>query len=360
MTSSSQEKRTIEHLKTLEAVLQRLMDYNLRVNEAKCKFFQEEITYCGHKIDANELHKTQDKIEAVINAPKPENVTQLRAFLGLVNYYSHFLPNLASVLHPLYQLLKQNVKFIWTETAQKAFQKVKEMVTSDIVLTPYDPDLPVKLACDSSSYGLGAVISHVMGNGEERPIAFASRTLNSAEKNYAQIQKEALAIVWGVKKFFCYLFGRKFTLLTDHQPLISIFGPKKGIPATAASLMQRYALFLQGYDYDIEYKSSKSHANCDGLSRLPYSHGEELPDSDSAEIYNLSQLDSLPVCANDVKREMRRDPTLSKVLDFTMNGWTYKPQDEILKPFYMRRHELSVQNGCLMWGIRVISYQATE
>ena len=343
-----------EHLKTLEAVLQRLMEYNLRVNEAKCKFFQEEITYCGHKIDANGLHKTQDKIEAVINAPKPENVTQLRAFLGLVNYYSHFLPNLASVLHPLYQLLKQNVKFIWTESAQKAFQNVKEMITSDIVLTHYDPDLPVKLACDSSSYGLGAVISHVMGNGEERPIAFASRTLNSAEKNYAQIQKEALAIVWGVKKFYCYLFGRKFTLLTDHQPLISIFGPKKGIPATAASRMQRYALFLQGYDYDIEYKSSKSHANCDGLSRLPYSHGEELPDSDSAEIYNLSQLDSLPVCANDVKRETRRDPTLSKVLDFTMNGWTYKPQDEILKPFYMRRHELSVQNGCLMWGIRFI------
>ena len=142
-----------EHLKTLEAVLQRLMDYNLRVNEAKCKFFQEEITYCGHKIDANGLHKTQDKIEVVINAPKPENVTQLRAFLGLVNYFSHFLPNLASVLHPLYQLLKQNVKFIWTETAQKAFQNVKEMITSDIVLTHYDPDLPVKQACDSSSYG---------------------------------------------------------------------------------------------------------------------------------------------------------------------------------------------------------------
>ena len=108
------------------------------------------------------------------------------------------------MLHPLYQLLKQNVKFIWTESAQKALQNVKEMITSDIVLTYYDPDLPVKLACDSSSYGLGAVISHVMGNGEERPIAFASRTLNSAEKNYAQIQKEALAIVWGVKKLFCF------------------------------------------------------------------------------------------------------------------------------------------------------------
>ena len=343
-----------EHLKTLETVLQRLQDYNLRVNRDKCSFFQEEITYCGHKINANGLHKTQDKIEAVINAPVPENVTQLRAFLGLVNYYSHFLPNMASVLHPLYQLLKKDRKYTWTAAAQNAFDTVKEMITSDTVLTHYNPELPIKLACDSSAYGLGAVISHVMENGEERPIAFASRTLNAAEKNYAQIHKEALSLVWGVKKFHCMLFARKFTLVTDHQPLISIFGPKKGIPATTAACLQRYALFLQGHDYDIEYKSSKSHANCDGLSRLPYSQSEDLPDSDSVELYNLSQIDSLPVSASDVKRETRRDPTLSKVLDLTLNGWTDKPQDERLKPYYTRRNELSVENGCLMWGIRVI------
>ena len=348
------EKSDELHLKTLETVLQRLQDYNLRVNRDKCSFFQEEITYCGHKINANGLHKTQDKIEAVINAPVPENVTQLRAFLGLVNYYSHFLPNMASVLHPLYQLLKKDRKYAWTAAAQNAFDTVKEMITSDTVLTHYNPDLPVKLACDSSAYGLGAVISHVMENGEERPIAFASRTLNAAEKNYAQIHKEALSLVWGVKKFHCMLFARKFTLVTDHQPLISIFGPKKGIPATTAARLQRYALFLQGHDYDIEYKSSKSHANCDGLSRLPYSQSEDLPDSDSVELYNLSQIDSLPVSASDVKRETRRDPTLSKVLDFTLNGWTDKPQDERLKPYYTRRNELSVENGCLMWGIRVI------
>ena len=119
---------------------------------------------------------------------------------------------------------------------------------------------------------------------------------------------------------------------------------------TTASRMRRYALFLQGH----EYKSSKSHANCNGLSRLPYSHSEKLPDNDSVEIYNLSQIDSLPVSASDVKRETRRNPTLSKVLDLTLNGWTYKPQDERLKPFYMRRNELSVQDGCLMLGIHVI------
>ena len=230
-----------EHLKTLETVLHRLQDYNLRAHVDKCSFFRKEITYCGHKINANGLHKTQEKIEAVINAPVPENVTQLRAFLGLVNYYSHFLPNMASVLHSLYQLLKKDKKYTWTTTAQNAFDTVKEMITSDTVLTHYNPELPLKLACDSSSYGLGAVISHVMENGEERPTAFASRTLNAAEKNYAQIQKEALSIIWGVKKFHCFLFGRKFTLVTDHQPLISIFGPKKGIPATTAARLQRYA-----------------------------------------------------------------------------------------------------------------------
>ena len=121
------------------------------------------------------------------------------------------------------------------------------------------------MACDSSSYGLGAVVSHVMENGEERQIVFASGTLNAAEKNYAQIQKEALSIICGVKKFHCFLFRRKITLVSDHQPLILIFGPRKGIPATTAAHMQRYALFLHGHDYDIEFKSSKSHVNCDGL-----------------------------------------------------------------------------------------------
>ena len=145
-----------------------------------------------------------------------------------------------------------------------------------------------------------------MENREERPIGFASRSLNSAEKNYAQIHKEALALIWGVKKFHCYLYGRKFFLVTDHQPLLTIFGPKKGIPATTAARLQRYALFFQGYEYEIEYKNSKSHANPDARSRLPCPQETELPDSDLVEIYNLSQIDSLPVSANDIKCETRR------------------------------------------------------
>lgn len=120
----------------------------------------------------------------------------------------------------------------------------------------YNPELPILLACDSSSYGVGAVLSHRLPDGSYRPIAFASRSLNSVEKNYSQTEKEALALVWGVKKFNIYLYGRKFTLITDHRPLTSIFNPSKAVSSTTANRLQRYAIFLAGYQYDIQFKST--------------------------------------------------------------------------------------------------------
>ena len=121
---------------------------------------------------------------------------------------------------------------------------MKQLITSDIVLTHYYPELPITLASDASSFGLGCVLSHIMPDGTERPIAFASRTLNSAEKQYSQIDKETLSIVWSVKKFELYLVGRHFTLITDHRPLLSIFSPRKGVNSTTAARLQRYALFF--------------------------------------------------------------------------------------------------------------------
>ena len=144
------------------------------------------------------------------------------------------------------------------------------MIISEQVLTHYDPSLPLRpLVCDASPVGIGAVLSHVMNDGTERPIAFASRTLTKTEQGYAQIDKEALAIIWEVQKFHVYLFGQSFTLYTDHQPsFTSIFHPDKSIPVVTAARLQRYALFLVGYEYKIEYKNTKVHSNADGLSRL--------------------------------------------------------------------------------------------
>ena len=238
-----------EHLRLLEQVLERLTQYNLTLNKKKCSFLQPAITYCGFRVDGAGLHKTPEKIQAVVEAPQPDNLTQLRAFLGMVNYYHRFLPNLSHKLAPLHHLLQKGVKWEWTENCMQAFQDVKQLMASETVLTHFKPALAVTLACDASPYGLGAVLSHVLPNGTEQPIAYASRTLSSAEKNYSQIDKEALAVVWGVKRFHQYLFGLHFTLITDHQPLTTIFSPQRPMSATAASRLQRQALFLSTYSY---------------------------------------------------------------------------------------------------------------
>lgn len=194
---------------------------------------------------------------------------QLRAFLGLVNYYGKFIRQLSTLAQPLNKLLGKGVRWVWSEECKRAFQALKAKLASSEVLAHYDPNLPLRLECDASAYGVGAVLSHRFPDGSERPIAYASRTLNSAERNYAQIEKEGLALIYGVKKFHKFVYGRHITLVTDHKPLTAILGSKKGLPTLAAARLQRWAVFLLGYQYDLEFRSTLQHGNADGFSRLP-------------------------------------------------------------------------------------------
>jgi len=331
-------------MRNLEAVVQRLDEYELRLRRNKCEFFKDKVSFCGHDIDAQGLHKSENKIEAVLLAPAPTDVSQLRAFLGLVNYYGKFLPNLSTVLQPLHQLLEKNRKWEWNVICKRAFQEVKRLVTSEEVLTHYDPRKPLRLACDASPVGLGAVFSHVMENGNERPIAYVSRTLNAAEKNYSQIDKEALALVWGAKHFHNYVFGRNFTLITDHKPLVSIFNPGESIATTTAGRMQRYALFLSGLMYDIEYKSTKAHGNANSLSPLPLNVKHDSDESEKDKTVNsihIRQLEQLPVTQSQIRRETTRDPLVATVLQSVMNGWEERVSDPELKLYVTRKTELT-------------------
>ena len=139
----------------------------------------------------------------------------------------------------------------------------------DCVLTHYNPDLPITLAGDAPAYGVETVIVHVLPDGTERPLVFASRTLSSTERNYAQLGKEALSLIFAVKKFHKFLYGQKFLLVTDHKPLATFLGPKKGIPTLAAAHLQRWAMLLSTYKYEIRFKSTHNYGNVDSLSRSP-------------------------------------------------------------------------------------------
>lgn len=337
------------HLQRLEEVLRRLHTHNIKLNADKCVFMATSVVFMGHLIDEEGIHPTDDKVEAVMKAPVPTDVGTLKSYLGLLNYYGSFIPNLSTMLHPLHQLLRKGVKWEWSTECQDAFSCSKEALSSTGVLAYYDELKPVILACDASAYGLGAVISHVMEDGTEKPVAFASRTLSPAEKNYSQVEKEALGIVFGVKKFHKYLYGRKFSLLTDHTALTTIFGPTRGVPTLAASRLQRWAILLSGYQYDIKYRKSSSHGNCDGLSRLPVTN-DEVEDTEDL----VSFIDDLPIQARVVAEATRKCPLLSKVMDFVLSGWPKHNNDPSMRPYFSKRFELSVDRGILLWGLRTV------
>ena len=186
------------HLDILEKVFQRLSEAGLRLKKEKCSFFTKEVSYLGHRIDQEGLHPLNDKVRAIVEAPTPTNVSELRSYLGLLNYYGKFIPNLSTILAPLNKLQRKGVAFQWGAAQRQAFEKTKVLLQSSRILVHYDPDKEIVLSCDASPYGVGCVLSHIMDDGEERPIAFASRTLSDTETRYATIDKEGLAIVFGV------------------------------------------------------------------------------------------------------------------------------------------------------------------
>ena len=348
-------KNDDDHIKNLNTVLSRLDSYGLRLQLSKCTFMQKSVVYMGTVISADGISPTDEKVEAIKQAPRPENATQLRSFLGMVNYHGKFIRNLSSILQPLNQLLQKNHDFLWSKKCEDAFNKAKDSLSSAHVLVHYDPSLPVILESDASQYGIGAVILHRFPNGDERPIAYASRSLHSSERNYSQIEKEGLSIIFGVTKFYTYLFGHKFTLRTDHKPLLKIFAPNSATPVLAAARLQRWSLLLSAYHYEIEFKSSTDVATADALSRLPLPYQRDSSMEEKIFYVADQKLNSHPVSAVSIARETSRNPTMAQALLLTQNGWPAKistnPQ---LEPYFHRKYELTVEQGCLMWGLRTI------
>ncbi len=343
-----------DHFVVLVRVLAALEDAGLTVNSKKCAFFRDEITFCGYTISKEGVRPMQGNVKAVLEAPEPTNVSEIKSFLGMLTYYQSYLPSLASIAEPLHRLLRKDSKWEWGVEQNRSFQKAKEMLSGAPLLVHFDPAKEKVVHTDASPYGLGSVLSHVYKDGTERPVCFASRSLATAERNYGHIEKEGLALVFAVKKFHHYLFGFEFTIYTDHKPLLGLFGENKAIPDRSAARIARWALLLSAYNYKLEYRQGSLNGNADALSRLP------LPaeDSEISQVVmgvHMMELVSAPVTEVDVVRETSSDPVLALVLLYVVNGWKVDvSRDELMKPYWTRREELSVENGCLLWMGRVI------
>jgi len=245
----------------LDTVFTRLRECGLRAKPSKCVLFKSPINFLGHLVSENGIQPQPEKLEAIKTWPTPHCLRDVRAFYGLASYYRKFVKNFAAIAEPLSRLTKKNTPFIWTDEAQKSFDKLKSALLATEILAYPRPDLPCLLDSDASDISVGAVLSQTI-NGIEKPIAFFSKVINEAQRNYCPTRRELLAVVLSLQHFRHYLLGNKVILRTDHHSLkwLKTFKRPEGILA-------RWIETLSEYDYSIEHRPGRLHSNADALSR---------------------------------------------------------------------------------------------
>ncbi|XP_062558126.1 uncharacterized protein K02A2.6-like [Armigeres subalbatus] len=331
-------------------VLERLANANVRVNYKKCKFFVESLPYLGHLITKDGLLPSTEKLSTIDKAKSPQNETELKAYLGLINYYNKFIPNMSSNLRCLYNLLKKDEKYLWTKECEDSFQQSKKSLLTANILDFYDPAKPLVVVTDASSYGLGGVLAQI-SDGVEKPVCFTSFSLNTAQKKYPILHLEALALVCVIKKFHKFLFGQKFTVFTDHKPLLGIFG-KQGKQSVYVTRLQRYIMELSIYNFDIEYRPGSKMGNADFCSRFPLD--QKIPRGVDYEAVNsLNFTNELPIDFASISKEIKSDKFLTEVIEFVRTEWP-KNVPKQFRNWFAVKEKLEMVDDILMMENRVV------
>ena len=344
-----------EHDKRLEAVLQRVKAAGMTLNSDKCEVSKTQLKFLGHIVDGSGVQADPAKTEAIRQMSAPQNVPEVRRFIGMVNQLSKFIPNCANLLHPLTVLLSKKNVWTWGPSQDKAFTTLKDKLSKLTTLTLYNPAANIKLSADASSYGIGAVLLQ-QTDKEWKPVAYASRTMSETEKRYAQIEKEALSLTWAAEKFSMYLLGRSFCMETDHKPLVPLLSAKN-LDALPPRVL-RFRLRLMRYDFTIMYTPGKHLCIPDTLSRAPLpilDDSCDLQESVEAFISNVvSTLPATPARLASLQAAQTQDEILSQVTQFRKEGWLEKNLKNPNEKFWAIRNELSLHDDLLLHGNRVV------
>ncbi|UYV75303.1 K02A2.6-like [Cordylochernes scorpioides] len=342
----SYEEALKDHDRNLENLFKTARQANLKFNINKVKPRLKE--------------PDPEKVKALKEMPHPESITELKSFLGFATYLCKFMPNISMISEPLRKLIMKNSTWSWSKNHQAAFEQIKDLASKAPILRYFDADKSIAIQCDASKHGLGATLLQ-----ESQPIIFASRSLSKTEQNYAQIEKECLAIVFACERFHQYILGKSQVIVqTDHKPLLSIF--KKSI-LKAPQRLQRMLLRLQRYNLELEHVQGSQMHLADIFSRacIKDVRNENLKydvypiDIIYKEIATVNVMETLSVCSDTVLRireETSSDPILCEVKKLILNGWPpNKNQTSMLtREYWNFREELTVQDGIILKNDRIV------
>jgi hypothetical protein len=329
-----------------QKVMHILKEAGLRLNREKCIFGVSQVKFLGHLLTNEGLKPDEGKVEAIQRLKIPTNVTELQRFLGMVNYLSKFTNGLSDLTQPLRCLLGKSVEFIWDENHTKAFEKIKQVIASPVVLAYYDVNEPVKITVDASSKAVGGALLQ-----NERPVAYITKALTKTEQMYPQIEKEATAIRVACKKLHQYIYGKPLLVETDHKPLVTIF--KKPIH-TAPPRLQRILFDLQQYSPTVVYKKGKDLHLADALSRDCEPAENDLRAESDLEVHVITCVSK--EFSAIVRKEITRCSELSQLTNMVMNGWPENVENvpEALRKYWSFKEEIASYDGLLFKGESLI------
>ena len=342
----TKEDAEANHDTRLKALLQRCREQGITLNRKKSVVKTTSMTFLGHVVTDHGLKPDPKKVQAILELPTPTNSAEVQRLQGSVNYLARFLPALSDTFEPLRKLTRKDAEWQWETEHDEAIAKLKELLTSAPVLAYYSPDKSLTIQCDASKSGLGAALLQ-----EGQPLCYASRALTSTEQRYAQIEKEALAIVFALERFHQYTYGQKVIVESDHKPLeVIIKKPLHRAPRRLQGMMMR----MLHYDIDIKWVQGKNMHLADMLSRayLPDTTGSMIPTE-------VNSIEALSLGEDKVKRlqtHTKDDQTLEIVKTVIQQGWPEERSKtpEAALPYFNIRDELSIQDGLVLRGERIV------